>query len=63
MSRKYVGRRIDSINYCVVASIKELQKYIKKSKEKLIAAASNSNSNIRTKSRTIKKKTTKQKWK
>ena len=49
------GRRgLTSIVDCVDATIQKLKKYTKKSKERLITAASNSNVNIKTNSKTTK---------
>ena len=48
MSRKGGGRGIANIEYCVDVSIRVLEDFIKKSKEKLITAASNTACNITT---------------
>ena len=59
INRIYVSRKRRtraSIEDCVEASIRRLKGYIKKSKERLMTAASNSNDNIRT-NRTTKPRT------
>ena len=55
VSRKEGGRELASIEKCVNASIQGLDNYTKKQR-KLIIAASNSISNIRTKRKTTKTK-------
>ena len=59
-SRKEGRRALASIEDYVDSSIQRLEKYIKKSKELLITAASISNSNIMTNRKTTKPR--KQKW-
>ena len=48
MSRKDERRRLDNIEDWMDASIQRIKKFTKKSKERLITAASNSNGNIKT---------------
>ena len=48
VSRKEEGRGLTSIEDCMDASIQGLENYIKKNKERLITASSNSICNIRT---------------
>ena len=56
VSRKEGGRGFSSMKDSVDVSIQGLKDYIKKSKEGLITAASNSNDNIRTNKTTITRK-------
>ena len=58
VSRKEGGRGLVNIEYCLDATIQEV--YTQKSKERLIAAARNSNCNTWTSRNTTK--TRKQKW-
>ena len=60
VSRKEGGRRYASIQDSVDVSIRELDDYIKKSKERLIKTTSNSTDNIGTNRKT--RKTWKEKW-
>ena len=60
MSRKEGRRGLASIEDCVGASQQGLKKYTKKSKERLITAACNSNGNIKINRKSTK--TIKQKW-
>ena len=60
VSRKEGGRGLTSTEDCIDSSILGLEKYIKMSRERLIIADSNSNSDTRTKRKTTK--TRKQKW-
>ena len=59
VSRKEGGKRLTNIEYCVGASIRVLEDYIKENKEEIITALSNSAVNIRINRKTITKK---QKW-
>ena len=50
VSRKEEGRGLTNIENCGDASIQGLEEYIKKSKERPITAAINSNGNLKTNS-------------
>ena len=54
MSRKERGSELTSIAHCVAESIQGREDYIKKSKDRLVTAASNRNNNIRTNRKTTK---------
>ena len=60
MSRKEAGKGFASIEDWIDTTIQGLKEYTKKSKERLNAAASNKNTNIRRNSETTKP--TKQRW-
>ena len=61
VSWKEGGRGLISVDDCIGAKIEELVEYTKKTKERLITAAKNSNDIIKTNRKT--RKTGKKKWK